>query len=343
MSITIPHHGTWVADVVLAGAALAPVAAFAAVLVFGDLRLVGTVHRQGEFGGSVQARVVGGAAGWRTDIKKVGYDNQVGLLKSALLGDAARDCGERVSVELDANVGTSWARRAGIAERTLRFLSGGEWWVDALGTTQVRPRPTGRITSQYTATQRHGGSGRFEIATEAFADWLPGRTFQSAIVPLEQTINTVVLRSTDGSARLSVLTGPADDERLLQDFRAVVDSQIGTLAYAGSWTYTIASGTPESASIVPKEGSPMPQLTGCKYMPGLLGEKVTPAPGATCYVTFLDQDPGQPRIFAIEGSPLVYEQTSAISKFGDGILPAARMGDLAGPFPIVATAVRTLI
>jgi hypothetical protein len=60
-------------------------------------------------------------------------------------------------------------------------------------------------------------------------------------------------------------------------------------------------------------------------------------------VTFIDQDPGQPRIFAIEGAPLVYEQTAAISKIGDGLLPAARMGDLAGPFPIIASAVRTLI
>jgi hypothetical protein len=343
MTITIPRHGAWVADVVLAAGTLAPEAAFGASIVFGDLSLVGTVFRQGEFGGSVRARVVAGGGGWRKSIRATGYDNPVGILKSAVLGDAARDCGERISIEQDSTIGTNWARREGIAERTLRYLSGGEWWIDASGTTQVRARKSGRISSQYTATQRLAGSGRFEIATEVFSDWIPGRTFSSAVVPVEQTINAVVLRSTDGSARVSVLTGPADEERLLQDVRSIIDSQVGTLAYAGAWTYTIAAGTPESASIVPKSGSPMPQLTSCKYMPGLVGEKVTPAPGSTCYVTFLDQDPGQPRIFAIEGAPLVYEQTAAISKIGAGLRPAAAMGDLAGPFPIVATALRTLI
>lgn len=343
MQITIPRRGAWVADVVLAGGALAPSAAFAAEIVFGDLRLVGTVRRQGEFGGSVQARVVAGANGWRTKIKAVGYDNPVGLLKSAILGDAARDCGERISVEHDANVGTSWARRYGVAERTLRYLSGGEWWIDPAGTTQVRARAGGRVASKYTATQRIAGSGRFEIATENFADWLPGRTFSSPVVPEEQIVNAVVLRSTDGAARVSVMTGASDEERVLQDFRSIVDSQVGTIAYAGHWTYTLVEGTSESASLVPKSGSPMPQLTGCKYLPGLLGEKVTPAPGSTCYVAFLDQDPGQPRIVAVEGAPLVYEQTAAISRIGAGARPAAAMGDLAGCFPIVATAVRTLI
>lgn len=344
MSITIPRRGCWVADVVLSGPGLAPTAAFGAAIVFGDLALTGTVVRQGTYAGANRARIVGGAGGWRKSVPAVGYSNTIGVLKSHILGDAARDCGEKITLASDGFLGTSWARKAGAAERTLRWITKGDWWIDAAGTTRTGPRPSTKITSAFTATERKGGIGQFEIASEAFSDWMPGRTFSSPLVPDAQVVNAVSIKaSAGGAARLTVLVGPTDEERVLDDLRAVVDSQIGTLAYAGLWSYTIAEGTPDSADITPRPGSPMPQLTGCRYLPGLVGEGVTPAPGSTCYVQFVDQDPGQPRITAIEGAPLLYEQKALVSKIGAGARPAAAMGDLAGPFPIVATAVRTLI
>lgn len=344
-ALTRPRYGAWVADVTLAGATLLPTAKFGAALRFGALQLTGTVHRQAAFGGAVRARIIGGAGGWRASLPEKGYSHKFGVLVSTVLKDAAEAVGERVSVGFDPVLGTHWARRPGRAAHTLRKLSAGQWYVDDAGTTQVRARAAARITSPFTATQRQGDRGRFEIATEALADWVPGRTFSSPIVPEAQEIDLVVLRvdEGDGAARVSVLTGPSERDRLLGDVREIIRQETFDASYAGVWKYTLVTGTSESASLLPKSQGRVPPLDDVPYMPSLLGEKVTPAPGSTCYVVFVDHDPAQPMIVAIAGAPLVYEQTAAISKIGDGLLPAARMFDLAGPFPVIATAVRTLI
>ena len=61
-TVTIPKFGAWVADVELLSDATIPAAA---VLTLGDLVLVGAVVRSAPFASSANARLVGGAGGWR--------------------------------------------------------------------------------------------------------------------------------------------------------------------------------------------------------------------------------------------------------------------------------------
>lgn len=344
LGITVARYGPWAADVVLAGDQLLPTAKFGCRVVLGDLALTGTVFRQASFGGSVRARIVGGALGWRNVIPAAGYDHSFGVLRSSVIKDAAQEVGEKVNIAVDGVIGPHYVRFKAKAERVLRILSGGQWWIDADGVTQVRPRPTRDVKGQYTATQRQGGSGRFEIATENFSEWMPGARFVSKIVPDVQEVSTVIFHADKegGAARVCVLTGDSEADRLLSDVRAIIQAELASLAYSGVWEYRIASGDSDKVSAVPTDKR-MPDLTNVEMLPGLLGEKVTPKPGSLCRLAFVNADPSRPFVMSIDGDPILAEMKALVTKIGDGLLPAVKTGDFAGPFPCIGTAVRLML
>lgn len=208
-SINIPYYGTWSGDVVLAASAPLPVNV---TLVIGDLTLIGFVYRSASFTASRSARIVGGFGGWRKIVPAQAYQNSSGINLSLVLKDAASIVGEQINVQQDVNVGTAFVRENAPASRLLRITAGPEWYMDPKGVTQVGLRPTGPITSPFNVIEWSGAKGRFEVATEVYTDWLPGRSFKSPNISVSQAIGmTTYTLDNEGKLRLSVLSSGAVD------------------------------------------------------------------------------------------------------------------------------------
>lgn len=205
--ITIPMYGTWVADIVLAlSDAMAPQGA----LVVANLSLQGTVYRAADFSGSRSARIVGGYGGWKNPVTARAYQNAGGVPLAMVLGDAASEVGEKINVVGGGTVGTDFVREAAPAERVLRQLAGPLWFVDPSGVTQVgAQRSTNAITSNFEITERSGAKGRFSIATEDLASWMPGRTLMSPTVTTTQALSMVtIVLGNNGTVRVEALVAP---------------------------------------------------------------------------------------------------------------------------------------
>lgn len=334
-SITTPYYGTWSADVALAEATEIP---DAIDVVIGDLTLKGTVIRRGDFAGSRTLRAVGGGAGWRKALPAKGYSHPAGVKLSSVLGDAARESGERIDIATDRTIGAHYARDAfeAKAERVLKLLLDDKWWMDPNGVTQTKDRATDPIVTPFTVISWIASKGQFEIATETIAPWQPGRTFTAPNAPGTHSISSVTIEAdNEGKLRLHILTSDGAIERLRTDMRALIRSELAALSCFGVWEYTIASGDTKLVDVVSSD-SRMPDLTRVPMMAGLIGEVVTPTPGSKCRIVFVNGDPTRPECVGIEGSPVL------ISIAG-GVLPAAKLGDFAGPFPIAATAVKVLL
>lgn len=335
--LTIGRYGPAVADMMLATASPIPADA---TLTIGALSLKGKAFRMASFAGSRSVRFVGGAAGWRKTIKARGYSHAAGVKLSTVLGDAARDAGETLTLDADRVVGTAWIRDEDVAEKTLHLLVPRRWWVNPAGVTVVGPRPSSLITSSFTVINWSGGRGRFEIATDIYQDWLPGRRFAAPTVTGEQTISMVQLTAdNDGKLRLVVMSGSdASEDRLLDSLRDLVRAEVPSLTYSGVWEYTIDSATTTTIDGTPTS-SKMPAITNCPMTPGLLGEGVTPTPGSKCRVQFVNADPSRPECVSIVGTPLLSTiDATTFVKIADGIRPVGATGDLAGGiWPLLGT------
>jgi hypothetical protein len=204
-SLMMPRYGAWVADVALAVQTTLP---SPVTLTVGTLSLVGAVVRAGAYAGSRAYRLVGGYGGWRRSVGARAYANAAGVSSAMVLGDLAAEVGEVVAINAPEYLGASYVRTAGPASTTLRQIAA-TWWVDGTGTTQVDAvRSTSLITSAFLPTHRDGAAGLIQIATEAEADWMPGRTFTSPL--LNGTIHQVQAArfawGRDGVARVEVVT-----------------------------------------------------------------------------------------------------------------------------------------
>jgi len=188
-----PRQGVWSGTVKLVN----PVALVGTVvLTIEDLTLTGTVVRGGvdKAEASSDYLITGGAGGWRQDIGAKSYRNDLGVKLSTVLGDAAREAGERLELAADRIVGSAYVRRAGPAWNVLV----GPWWMDDTGVTQVRPRPSLKVISSYRVLRQVLSLAMREIATETPAAFAPGAIFYEA--PIEQ----VTIHVDHASLRLTV-------------------------------------------------------------------------------------------------------------------------------------------
>lgn len=202
VEVCMPRYGLWSADVVLASSA--PIPSVASPLVIGDLTLLGTVFRAASFAGARSARVVGGYGGWDNSVPAQDYRG-ANVRVSTVLRDAATAVGEKIQIDMTDSALGRFTRANGPASRVLRLISGDSWWVAPDGVTHAGPRPGGPITSEYQVINWGGRTGRFQIATEHIADWLPGRTFTAPADGVQTIGYTEISMTNQGKLRLEVL------------------------------------------------------------------------------------------------------------------------------------------
>lgn len=203
VKLLVPMYGRWSADVALAESSILT---GSATLAVGDLSMAGAIFRQAAFAGSRSARVMGGRGGWGKTLSRKAYRSAAGIRAAMVLSDAAKEVGEAVVLDADGTIGTFYIREAAPAAQVLRQLGGPLWWIDNAGVTHIGVRPGGAITSDFDVIAWSGKTGHFEIATERYADWAPGRTFTAPTVSGTRTVSLVSLeQNNDGKLRLQVL------------------------------------------------------------------------------------------------------------------------------------------
>lgn len=204
LALVLPLYGLWSADVTIA---LDDAVPDTGALVIGNMTLQGAVRRQALYGGSRRLRLVGGFGGWQKPVPAQQYSLSSGVRASLLLSDAAKLVGEKVNVPNDRVVGSTYTRAKGPASTLRDELAGDAWYIDASGTTQIAAWPTGSIRSQFLVTDQDGAAGTITIATEDYAEWLPGKTFSSPFIVGTYTVQGLQLTVRDnGVARVEVLT-----------------------------------------------------------------------------------------------------------------------------------------
>ena len=124
------------------------------------------------------------------------------------------------------------------------------------------------------------------------------------------------------------LTPPTSQDRMMASLRSIIRSTLPQLTYAIAWEYVITATDGTTVDITPTDTTtPVAALEKVPIRPSIAGEGVilsaaglNACVGLRCVVIFLNADPAKPVIVSIE--------TPA------GALPAARLGDAAGPFVI---------
>lgn len=332
-SITFPMYGAWVADIEMPDSLklASPV-----TLVIGDLTVIGTIVRQADFAGSVSARIVGGAGGWRKEIPAKGYAHDAGIKLSSVLTDAARECGESIVVSKDRTLGLNFAREKAVGERMLHLLLDGLWWIDSKGVTQTGARSSDKIVTPFTVLNYSGGMGQFEISSESLAPWQPGRTFTCNTVPETQTISSVTVTGTnEGIVKLHVLSTSLAVERLRTDIRAMIRSEIASLSYGFVWEYTVSSSSPTNGTVdaTPSDAR-MPPLTKVPLAPEL--GAAAPSTGSKCRIRFVNADPSRPEVVSFGSSTEHLMTTEACALLIYNTLGALLAGAGGGPMLSVA-------
>lgn len=181
------------------------------VLVIGDFSQVMTVERTGPYGGSRGAWLVAGANGWKKTIRRQFYSDTQGIKLSAVIGDAAQLCGEKVLLGDDFKarvLGEFWARAEAPASHTLQRTIGDSWWIDPLGVTQIGDRPASLIEVDFDPVMPiRPELGLYTIATEDLLPWVPGATFSKpGILDEVLTASSVSIDlAANGKLRLEVL------------------------------------------------------------------------------------------------------------------------------------------
>ena len=166
-----PFSGCWTCDLDLHEAVdlTGPVE-----VVLGTMVLKGTIHPDfsGKFVGSAKVRVVAGKNGWSTRLKAKDYTDDLGVKRSTVIQDAARECGETVTItgDLGRMVGFKFDRHQAPASRTMELAlkgTGYSWFLDSNGVTQVAVRSTSEITAAYDLIDF---DPRRKVATVAITD-----------------------------------------------------------------------------------------------------------------------------------------------------------------------------
>lgn len=333
-SLMIPLVGAWTADLELAGGEK-PLSGPVEVVI-GNLTLQGTVYRSELYGGQVQARLVGGAAGWRTQASPQGYGSGTGLKLSTVLSDLAAAVGEKINTVADTNIGNAFARVSfgtSVASDVLwqliqlGFMKG--WYIDQNGVTQAGPWPNKNVASAFTVTDQKPDAGIIEIATEDYVSWMPGCVFTAPQLSGSYTSAGVHYVWEDGGKfRFEVLTQTVTGvDRVLGPFQQLIQKEIAPARFFGRYEYTISNPTPttiDGAPVDTKLG--LPEITNVLLTTDVLAS-YTPPDGGKAHVMFLDGKPTQPVCVWTEVSSKNGPTAITIAPQGTGANNVARVTD----------------
>ncbi len=314
-TLAVPSVGMWTADIAIN---TDDAISGAAVVVLGNLTLAGTVVRSAPFAGQTRARIVGGSGGWRKRLQERPYSDPNGVSLSMVLGDAARECSEKLG-PVSGAVGPFYARPDDMASFSLRAFCPA-WYIDTAGVTQIASWPVKSVSTPFTVIDQRADEGVVEIATEDYAAWLPGASFTApTMTGTFQCAGVVYKFDPDGTFRLQVMTDASAD-RILGPIHAIVDQRVATMRFLGRYRYTISNPSTTTVDATPVDPSiGLPALNGVPLDSDSISTYVPPD-GGECHIMFADGLPTMPRVVWTAG-------TATVVNVLGGSVPVARQGD----------------
>lgn len=286
--VHLPAWGIWTAIV---ETDLSTETTGAATIVLGDLTLRGTIVSAGVADATrTRYRVVGGAGGWGRTVAGRSYTNDLGVKRSLVAGDAARDCGETMGT-VTGTVGVSYVRHEGPAARVLDDVAARDWYVDELGVTQIGKRARSTVTPAPHVLTVDAARGRVDIAPELLAGLVPGVVVSGVeALDVEHTV------SGDGKVR-TTLWGRSLSDTLGR----LVEARTEHHKYFAPWEYRVVLRSGERLDLqAVRVSSGMPDLRNVRIRPGLAGGRAHPKLGSTVLVSFVNGDPSRPVVTAFD-------------------------------------------
>jgi len=332
--------GAWYADLSLDGE---HTLTGAVTLALADVSFQGTVLAGGAAFGRSDYRIVGGKGGWGKPLPKRSYENErFGVKLATVVGDAAREAGEVFESSSTERLGPAWTRPEGPARRVLEQIAPSAWYIGEDGVTRLGRRAVSQYTGKAVRVSQIDRAGRrLVLAAEQLAPLVPG-----AVVDGIEAID--VMHSLDAETGLRTTIygrGVATSSRILDAYRALLDQLDPDRTFRGTFEYRVVTLDGNRANLQPVLVSTgMPDLQRVPVRPGLSGAKSQLALGSRVLVTWVNADPARPEVVAFEDAdgegfrPVVTEiDAQTFVKLGEGALPVARAGDLAGGIFAVGT------
>ena len=334
-TIVIPRWGIWWADVQVAS----DVALSGRVeLKVEDLTLSGTIAHGAPYRGVGWYRIVGGAAGWRTQIPERAYRAEVGVKLSTVLRDASVAAGETLGTVADRRIGPAYVRLAGDASSVLEALVPEAWHVDAAGVTQIGLRASAKYTPTYRLIAKRPDRALVTIAPDSLATLVPGAQLEG----LEAYSVRIELSPHELRAHVwGELVSPGD--RLLGAMRSMIELFTARTAYHAPYEYRVISSSNGYCDLRPvRSAKGLPDLSNVPMRAGIPGGGGEPLEGSTAHVSFSDGDPTRPFVCAFDGEgatgwvPPVSKLNGDEIRLGDAqgyVLRDGELVSLSGTFP----------
>lgn len=328
-TITMPLVGAWYADLVVddqsAPAGPALLSAADDSVIFSGFSYRGGVTRE-----KVMVRVVGGGGGLATQLNAKHY--RAVPLRLPLL-DILTQSKEKLSASaspdiLNRQLG-SWSRTKGLAGESIRALAesaGASWRVLRDGSVWLGVETWPDFSLSYEIIDEAPHSGRIEIWSEA-PQLIPGVTLNGRRISKVEHLISEKIRTTAwfGDSADDPLTAI---EGIIRHLTAHIDY------YAQYPARVVAQNSDDSLEVIPDD-SRLPGLSRVPIRYGVPGIKAKIAPGGRVAVEFAAGNPEKPVATVWESaSVLKLEISAAQVVFNNGAMPIARVGDMAGPYPI---------
>lgn len=310
-TVRMPQWGLWTADCVVAAD---KVLSGVARINLAGLELVGTITNGGVYQERGHYQVVAGAGGWRSTIPAKAYRNEAGVKLSAVVADAASACDETIGTVTDRRIGPGYFRARGEAARTLDLLASELWYVDELGVTHVRARPSSEFSAQaYTLNVMPSGGGK-TIAAESITGLVPGATVGGMVAAsVRHELTPDMLRSHVYAGQDGLV------DRSLGAIRRIVQAITRPTFFHAVYEYRVAGVSAGYIDAQPSAtGLGLPDLASVPMRVGVPGGGGEPVDGSTVLIGFVNGDPTRPYVHSYEGEGL------------DGWLPSTARVEAAG-------------
>lgn len=330
--IYVPNEGVWFADLDLTDAE--PITGRVSITLGGSV-LSGTVDddASGVFGLRFRARVIGGAGGWRKEIKPQGYRNDAGVKASTVAADAARACGETLGTFAGAvpRLGAHYLREAGPASRTLEDAArGAPWWVGYDGITQVSARSGSTpATDTYETISYDAQSNALQLQVNDLQAVGIGATITKDL-PSPVVVAAFELHVATSGIRMLAWTGAGRGTNAIRALRAIVEHATSDrIMWPCRYRVVDLTGDRVDLQIV-KKGTGAPDALSVPMWPGMAGVHVVSAKGAEVIVQFVDGDRADPIVtsFAGRGGHGAIPRRLVLGAASGNGQDAARKGDV---------------
>jgi hypothetical protein len=332
-TIFVPHEGVWFADLDLSSAE--PISGSVAITLGGStLRGVVDPEASKVFGLRFRARVIGGAGGWRTEIKPTSYSNDAGVKASSVAADAARACGETLGTFAGGTLrlGSHYLREAGPASRIIEDAARGvPWWVGYDGVTQVSARTASApAADSYEVISFDPQSSALQLQVNDLQAVGVGSVI-SKDLPAPVTVRSFELHVAEDSIRMHAWTGDGRGTNAIDSLRAIVEHSISDrITWPVRYRVVDLAGDRVDLQVV-KKSSGAPDALSVPLWPGIASAHVISAKGAEVIVQFVDGDRADPIVTGFAGrgsSGAVAKRIVLGAASGEG-QDAARKGDIA--------------